>query len=439
MGRGADRGACGRVDARRCIAARSRRRAEAASRLERPIGRGDPHPGADLPDAGRLRSCPPATSQRPGMDLVDLFVGSEGTLGIVVEATLRVVPMPQRCLVLAIVQVGQRGACRHRGAQARGGSKLARRRAARCVGHRVHRRAVVDEACPMRYCSRAGVPRPPANLGHCCSSRSRFPTTRTTRCSASWRRARRVRRGRRSHRRRARRRSSRDAPLRTARSRAVGHQRHRGRAAKAGIHPDIQKTAGDFIVPFDRVADSIDLYRRCFERRGLDYGIWGHLSDGNLHPNVVPRSLGDVEQRTRRDSGDGARRDRDGWRAARRARRRTKRPEAAAAAGALRRARDRARCAPSSGRSTRRGSCRPACCFRNGADASCRARLYAAPPLDGRLGCPERRRRDRRGRKSPPYGYHVTSDVKGHNSRLTAVAASPAISSQSVPAATPAA
>jgi D-lactate dehydrogenase (cytochrome) len=67
-------------------------------------------------------------------------------------------------------------------------------------------------------------------------------------------------------------------------------------AAKANIHSEIQKTAGDLIVPFARLGESLALYRRAFERRGLEYAIWGHASDGNLHPNVIPRSLEDVEQ-----------------------------------------------------------------------------------------------------------------------------------------------
>ena len=66
--------------------------------------------------------------------------------------------------------------------------------------------------------------------------------------------------------------------------------------AKRTIDARIEKTAGDMIVLFDRCADMLDLYRRGFETRGLDYAIWGHLSDGNVHPNVIPRSFDDVVQ-----------------------------------------------------------------------------------------------------------------------------------------------
>jgi D-lactate dehydrogenase (cytochrome) len=67
-------------------------------------------------------------------------------------------------------------------------------------------------------------------------------------------------------------------------------------AAKKRADPGIEKTAGDMIVPFGRLADSLALYRQEFERRSLDYAIWGHVSDGNLHANVVPRSFDDVQR-----------------------------------------------------------------------------------------------------------------------------------------------
>jgi D-lactate dehydrogenase (cytochrome) len=65
-------------------------------------------------------------------------------------------------------------------------------------------------------------------------------------------------------------------------------------SAKAHAHPEIEKTAGDMVVPVPRLAESLALYRTAFESRGLEYAIWGHVSDGNLHPNVVPRTLEDV-------------------------------------------------------------------------------------------------------------------------------------------------
>ena len=65
-------------------------------------------------------------------------------------------------------------------------------------------------------------------------------------------------------------------------------------AAKARAHPDIEKTAGDMVVPFSRLAESLALYRQAFESRGLDYAIWGHVSDGNLHPNLIPRTFEDM-------------------------------------------------------------------------------------------------------------------------------------------------
>jgi D-lactate dehydrogenase (cytochrome) len=65
--------------------------------------------------------------------------------------------------------------------------------------------------------------------------------------------------------------------------------------AQRTIDPRISKTAADMSVPFDRFAEMTGIYRRGFESRGLDYAIWGHISDGNVHPNLIPRSYEDVE------------------------------------------------------------------------------------------------------------------------------------------------
>jgi len=68
-----------------------------------------------------------------------------------------------------------------------------------------------------------------------------------------------------------------------------------GRAQQA-VDGRIAKTAADMIVPFECFAEMMAIYRRGFAARGLDYAIWGHISDGNVHPNVLPRSYADVER-----------------------------------------------------------------------------------------------------------------------------------------------
>ena len=60
------------------------------------------------------------------------------------------------------------------------------------------------------------------------------------------------------------------------------------------IDGGISKTAADMIVPFDRFRDMLRQCRVLFEQRGLDLAVWGHISDGNVHPNVIPRRADDV-------------------------------------------------------------------------------------------------------------------------------------------------
>jgi len=59
--------------------------------------------------------------------------------------------------------------------------------------------------------------------------------------------------------------------------------------------PRIEKTAADMIVPFEHFDALLAFYEDEFRRRNLDAAIWGHISDGNVHPNVIPQSFADVE------------------------------------------------------------------------------------------------------------------------------------------------
>jgi len=55
-------------------------------------------------------------------------------------------------------------------------------------------------------------------------------------------------------------------------------------------HPRVHKIAADVIVPMPRLPEAIARYREAFTRRGLDHALWGHVSDGNLHANAIPRT-----------------------------------------------------------------------------------------------------------------------------------------------------
>jgi len=66
--------------------------------------------------------------------------------------------------------------------------------------------------------------------------------------------------------------------------------------AQRKIDSRIYKTAADMIVPFEHFAEMMRVCRRLFAERDLDLAVWGHISDGNVHPNVIPRSADDVQK-----------------------------------------------------------------------------------------------------------------------------------------------
>jgi len=79
--------------------------------------------------------------------------------------------------------------------------------------------------------------------------------------------------------------------LREAAPRAVNA---RLAAARRATGEDIVKVGGDAIVPFDRLEELLVACRSEAETRELDLVMWGHVSDANLHPNVVARSAAEV-------------------------------------------------------------------------------------------------------------------------------------------------
>ncbi len=60
--------------------------------------------------------------------------------------------------------------------------------------------------------------------------------------------------------------------------------------AKRDADAAIEKAAADVAVPFDRLEELLAAVRAHASRRGLDLAVWGHVSDGNLHPNVIAQT-----------------------------------------------------------------------------------------------------------------------------------------------------
>jgi D-lactate dehydrogenase (cytochrome) len=248
-----------------------------------------PVPTYTMPDVAKLSA---GYFARPGMDLVDLFAGSEGTLGFIVDATVRVIARPRACA--AIVRcasddqaVALTAALRQDAAASWRGEGPLDVSAVEFMDHRALA-VVPDEAF-----ARAGVRRPGApsvmllvqievprdaeaalerlqELLDACGIEDDPHVAMPGDLEGA----------------------ARLFELRES----VPSSVNAVVAAAKKTHPDVEKTAGDLVVPFDRLGESLALYRQTFEQRSLPYAIWGHVSDGNLHPNVVPQSWDDVER-----------------------------------------------------------------------------------------------------------------------------------------------
>jgi D-lactate dehydrogenase (cytochrome) len=250
----------------------------------------------------------------PAMDLIDLFIGSEGTLGVVTEATLRVLPVrPAMCL--AFVPFALRAGALAFVRQVRG---LARDtwRTRDPNGIDVSAIEHMDARC-LELLREDGVDRSQGVNMPAGTEMALLVTLELPHGTSGGRAYEDIGN--------ARDLDAPDGPLRrfcrlldaagvldeveiavpgddnranqllAIREAVPASVNQRVGRAKQAIDARIEKTAADMVVPFDRLEELLTAYETVFGARGLDVAIWGHISDGNLHPNVIPRSMADVE------------------------------------------------------------------------------------------------------------------------------------------------
>ncbi len=270
-----------------------------------------PVPTYRMPDVPKLSA---GYFAAPDMDLIDLFIGSEGTLGVITEVTLRVLSEPPaRCM--AFVPFNDSDAALAFVATVRAAAQETWRLGdprgvdvsaiehmdARCLT--LLREDGADRTCGVRIPARAAMAllftielpasttaaqafeeigrardrgAPDTPLVRFCRLLDRAGVLDHVEIAVPGD-------------------ATREAQLLALRESVPAAVNARVGRAKQTVDPRIAKTAADMIVPFDRLGELLRVYDGEFRRRGLDAAVWGHISDGNLHPNVIPRSMADVE------------------------------------------------------------------------------------------------------------------------------------------------
>ena len=224
----------------------------------------------------------PATSKHaagyysaPEMDLVDLFIGSEGTLGVVLEADLRLVAAPETMLAGILFFADEPAAFAFVDAARDSGDRLVRPLSLEYFGQRALDLIRDDAGLPAAACTAILFEQDaPADTleettaawidlaAHCHAS------------EASW-----LAEGPRDHRR-------------FREFRHLVPVRINEILARRGV----RKVSTDTAVPRGRLPELLARYRSLLDDERLEYVEFGHVGNDHVHVNVIPRDAGEMER-----------------------------------------------------------------------------------------------------------------------------------------------
>jgi D-lactate dehydrogenase (cytochrome) len=211
----------------------------------------------------------------PGMDAIDLFIGSEGTLGVVTRAVLRLIPMPER-IVSGVVFFAEEASTIAFVEEARSRS-IATRAGATSVDARA---LEFFDGAALNFVRDKYPSIPESAIGGAIWFEQEVTDETEERLLAEWYELM----------------QAHEAlvddswfAIGTEDQRRMRELRH---AVPSAVYEyiaehGVAKIGTDMAVPDGRLAELLAFYREEFERTGLKNLTWGHIGNNHLHANVL--------------------------------------------------------------------------------------------------------------------------------------------------------
>lgn len=221
----------------------------------------------------------------PDMDLIDLFIGSDGTLGVLTELELELLPLPAVCWGVTVFLPHEEAACRY----------------AEAVRQRLDCAAAIEYFNPYaleilrRQRRKGGVFAKLPDLAaagdgaavfvelHCEEEAQAMAALRVLgelafgsggSAENSW----------------VARTELEQETLRHFRH-AVPESVNSLIDERKRVHAGITKMGSDMSVPNGRLLEVTEMYRRTLAEEGFEYASWGHIGDNHIHVNILPRDM----------------------------------------------------------------------------------------------------------------------------------------------------